>query len=144
MDDPNNGAYMMILGQALFASGQYNEAAGETPTGRSNVVAGQMGDHRHQLQGALRQHRRLHLSASVLEKARDEKPNDPALHFLLGWQFGYLGYPTQSIRELDKTLELVPSDQVAKKVRDAMAEKLPKAELPPPAPVEIPAPSDVK
>ncbi len=144
VDDPNNGAYMMILGQALFASGQYNEAAGATqqaaqmlsPDKWGTIVTNykelysNIGDYTSQLR--------------ALEKARDEKPNDPALHFLLGWHYGYLGYPTQAISELNKTLELVPSDQVAKKVRDAMDDKLPKTELPAPAPGEKPVPPDVK
>ena len=144
VDDPNNGAYMMILGQAFFASGQYNEAAGATqqaaqmlsPDKWGTIVTNykelysNIGDYTSQLR--------------ALEKARGEKPNDPALHFLLGWHYGYLGYPTQAISELNKTLELVPSDQVAKKVRDAMADKLAKAELPGPAPGEKPAPPDVK
>ena len=80
----------------------------------------------------------------VLEKARDEKPDDPALRFLLGWHYGYLGYPKQAVRELNKTLELAPTDVIAKKVRDAMAEKLPKSDLPAAPPPVKPAPPDVK
>jgi tetratricopeptide (TPR) repeat protein len=78
----------------------------------------------------------------ALEKARDDKPNDPGLRFLLGWHYGYLGYPTQAVRELDKTLELAPKDDVAKKVRDVFGGSPPKSPAPPTA--EKPGPFDVK
>lgn len=144
VDDPENGAYVMLLGQALFANGQYDEAAGATQQAAQmlpqdkwgTVVANyreiytNIGDYTKQLR--------------TLEKARDEKPDDPAMHFLLGWHYGYLGYPKQAVRELDKTLALAPKDEVAKKVRDAMAEKLPKSDLPADPPAEKPAPPDAK
>jgi hypothetical protein len=43
----------------------------------------------------------------------------PDFAFSSAWHYGYLGYPTQAARELDKTLELAPKDDVAEKVRDA-------------------------
>src|SRR5262249_22977970 len=60
----------------------------------------------------------------ALEKARDTKQDDPALRFLLGWHYGYLGYPKHSVRELDKAIELAPKDEVSKKLREVMAAKL--------------------
>ena len=51
----------------------------------------------------------------ALEKARDAKPDSPALHFLLGFHFGYLGYPKHAVKELDKTLTLAPKDFGARK-----------------------------
>jgi tetratricopeptide (TPR) repeat protein len=80
----------------------------------------------------------------ALEKASAERPNDPALRFLLGWHYGYLGFPTEAVRELNKTLELVPGDQVAKTLRDDMAGKLSNGELPAPEPVETPEPTEEK
>jgi Flp pilus assembly protein TadD len=144
VDDPTNGAYVMLLGQALFASGQWDEAAGATqqattmlpPDKWGTVIANykelytNIGDYTGQLR--------------ALEKARDEKPDDPGLRFLLGWHYGYLGYPKQAVRELNKTLELAPKDEVAKKVRDMMAEKLPKSDVPPPPPAAKPAPPDAE
>ncbi|MFN0021363.1 MAG: tetratricopeptide repeat protein [Pirellulaceae bacterium] len=144
VDDPTNGAYIMLLSQALFASGQYDESAGAVQQAAQllpqekwgTVIANykelytNIGDYTPQLR--------------ALEKARDEKPDDPALRFLLGWHYGYLGYPKQAVRELNKTLELAPKDEVAKKMRDAMAEKLPKSEVPAAPPPVKPAPPDVK
>jgi tetratricopeptide (TPR) repeat protein len=52
----------------------------------------------------------------ALEKARNDKPTDPALRFLLGFQYNYLGFPTQAVRELEKTVELAPQDEMAKQL----------------------------
>jgi tetratricopeptide (TPR) repeat protein len=69
----------------------------------------------------------------ALEKARDDKPDEPALRFLLGYHFGYLGYPQQAVRELDKALDLQPQDLGAEKLRDmfAVAAGLPARPHPP-------------
>ncbi len=57
----------------------------------------------------------------ALEIARDAKPENPALRFLLGYHFGYLGYPKQAVRELDKALDLQPQDLGSQKLRDIFA-----------------------
>jgi hypothetical protein len=57
----------------------------------------------------------------VLEKARTDKPDDPALRFLLGYEFGFLGYPKQAVVELDKALDLAPDDLGSEKLRDKFA-----------------------
>ena len=59
-----------------------------------------------------------------LEKARDAKPDSPALRFLLGYQFGFLNYPKQAVRELDKAVQVEPKDKLAKELRDVFAAKL--------------------
>ena len=41
-----------------------------------------------------------------LEAAVKEKPDDPARRFLLGFEYGYLNYPQQAVRELGKAVEL--------------------------------------
>jgi hypothetical protein len=55
-----------------------------------------------------------------LEKARNDKPSDPGLRFLLGFQYNYLGYPTQATRELDKAIQLAPQDEMAKQLLSQM------------------------
>jgi tetratricopeptide (TPR) repeat protein len=57
----------------------------------------------------------------ALERARTAKPDDPAMRFLLGYHFGYLGYPKQAVAELDKALELQPKDLGSQKLRDLFA-----------------------
>lgn len=59
----------------------------------------------------------------ALEKAREAKDNDPALFFLLGYHYAYLGYPKEAVRELDQALKLAPKDEVARKIHDAAAAK---------------------
>ena len=76
----------------------------------------------------------------MLEKARKDKPDSPALRFLLGWHYGYLGYPVQAVKELDKAVELAPQDEVTKKLRDVMVAKLPKTEGAAPTPAVTTAP----
>lgn len=140
VDDPTNGAYVLLLGQALFAAGQYDEAAGATQQATRMLPQEKWG-------AVVSNYRELYATVQdytdqlrALEKARDAKPNDPALRFLLGWHYGYLGYPKQSVRELDKVLELAPKDEVAQKLRDAMAEKLPKTDPLKGSPPAKPAP----
>jgi tetratricopeptide (TPR) repeat protein len=124
VDDPNNGALVLLLAQGLLAMAQYDQAAGATqmamqmlPPEKWGAVIenykqlyGDIGDYTNQLR--------------ALEKARDVKPADSALRFLLGFHFGYLGHPKQAVRELDKTLELNAKDEGARKVRDIFAGKL--------------------
>ena len=75
----------------------------------------------------------------AVEKARDAKPDNPGFRFLLGYHFGFLGYPKQAVRELDKVLELAPKDEVAQKMRDQFQGQLKDAGSPAP-----PAPADEK
>ena len=72
----------------------------------------------------------------ALERARDAKPDSPALHFLLGYHFGYLGYPKHAVAEFDKALTLAPKDLGARKLRDIFAAKWPAAPPLPAAAVE--------
>lgn len=118
LDDPQNGTLVMMLAQALFATSNYDEAAGATqqgmlllPEDKWNVVVGhyqelytKVGDYTTQLRS--------------LEDARKAKPDDPALRFLLGYHYGYLGYPDRAVKELDKGLELAAKDELAQKLRD--------------------------
>ena len=64
----------------------------------------------------------------------DMKPNDPALRFLLGYHYGFLGYPKDGLKQLDKCLELAPKDELAQKLQERMKDILnPKAPTPKPA-----------
>jgi tetratricopeptide (TPR) repeat protein len=98
-----------------------------------------------------------------LEAARKENPESPALRFLLGFQYGYLNYPKQAVRELDQALTLAPRDLGSLKVREIFAAQWPEAPplpaavleaqspqpgatpaTPPATPAKLPAPSDAK
>jgi hypothetical protein len=53
---------------------------------------------------------------------------------VLGFQFGYLNYPRQAVRELDQALTLAPRDLGSRKVRELFAAQWPEA---PPLPAAV-------
>ena len=49
------------------------------------------------------------------------RPAWPLRHrpeFLLGYHYGYLGYPKHATTELDKAIKLAPQDQASQKLRE--------------------------
>lgn len=134
VDDPQNSIVVMELGLALFATGKYEEAAGATQAAiralpkenwgtvvrHYQEIYGNQQDYTHQLR--------------ALEKAVSQKPNDPALRFLAGFHYGYLGFLPQSIEQLEHAVSNEPRDEVAKQLLDEMKSRLLKAELQPPVP----------
>ena len=132
VDDAQNPVITMLLGQALFATGKFDEAAGATqaamqqlPKDKWGVVAGNYKE----LYGSMQDYTD---QLRVLEKNVKEKPADPALRFLLGFHYAYLGFPQQSAEQLDKVLKVAPADEMAKQLRDEMKVKLPKSVVPAP------------
>lgn len=131
IDDPQNPVLMMILSQSLFATGNYDEAAGTAQAAMQALPKDQWGvvvGNYKELYGSVRDYTN---QLRALEKAVDDKPDNPAQRFLLGYHYGYLGYPQQSVNQLDKVLKLAPQDEMAKKLRDEMQTKLPKPVAPP-------------
>lgn len=118
VDDPRNGTLVLMLGQALFATGKFEEAAGAVQQGMMMLPSDQWGvvvknftdlygggnDYENQLR--------------ALEKARDAKPKEPAYRFLLGYQYGYLDYPKNAVTELKQAVALAPQDDLSKKLLD--------------------------
>jgi tetratricopeptide (TPR) repeat protein len=124
VDDPSNAAVLMLLGQALFATGQYDEAAGATAMAMQSLPPDKWGavlENYQQLYGRVEDYAG---QLRALEKARDAKPDSPGLHFLLGFQYGFSGHPAQAIAELGKTLAIEPKDQMAKALGDHLRSKL--------------------
>ena len=123
VDDPKNGTLVMMLAQALFAVGEYDEAAGATqqamlllPEEKWGVVIAKDSQLYTNTQDYLDQ-------LKLLEKAVKEKPDEPALRLELGFQYGYSGQAVEAVRELDKLLELEAQDQLARRLRDLVAQK---------------------
>jgi hypothetical protein len=134
IDDPKNGGIIMMLAQALFATGQYDEAAGATQAAMQALPEDKWGvvvTNYSQLYGNVQDYTD---QLRALEKARDAKPDNPAIRFLLGFHFGYLGYPKQAVRELDKAMTLAPKDLGSRKIREIFAAKMPDAPPPPALP----------
>ena len=108
VDDPTNAGALMLLGQTAFALGQFNEAAGATEMAMKGLPQEKWGSvvtNYAQLYGNAQDYTD-HLRA--LEKARNEKPDDPAARFLLGFHYYYLGHTKEAFRELDKAINLSP------------------------------------
>ena len=127
----------MMLGQALFATGNFDEAAGATQAAMQTLPKDQWGvvaSNYKELYGSVQDYTN---QLRALEKAVSDKPDHPGQRFLLGFHYGYLGFPQQSVDQLDKVLKLAPTDEVAKKLRDEMQTKLPK----PAAPAVLPTPN---
>ena len=68
----------------------------------------------------------------ALEAARTKDPKNPALRFLLGFHYGYLGYPKEAVRELSKAVELEGRDPAARKLHDIFAAKIGASPVGPP------------
>jgi cytochrome c-type biogenesis protein CcmH/NrfG len=124
VEDNRNGAVMLLVSQALFAQAKFNESAGALqqalqmlPEDKWNTVVGNYTKIYPNIQGYTDQLR-------VLEKGMKDKPEDPAIRLLLGYHYGYLGYPKQAVRELTKGLELAPKDELAKKMLAQFQAKL--------------------
>ncbi|HVX57144.1 MAG TPA: hypothetical protein VHA37_05415, partial [Candidatus Saccharimonadales bacterium] len=133
VDTPNNGVLVAMLAQAFFADGKYQEAAGATqqalsmlPEDKWGVVPtnykelySRIGDYTTQLR--------------ALEQAKKDKPDDAALRFLLGYHYGYLGYPKEAVTQLTKAVELEPRDEMSKKLLKVFQDKLNAPAAQPPA-----------
>ena len=120
VEDPQNGLLFLLMGQALFATGKYREAAGAVQAGLAlleekdwGVVVSNWRD----LYGKPEDYTK-HLRA--LEKAIQENPNDPALRFLVGYHYGFLGYPKEAARELGYLKELAPKDRIGLRLLEIM------------------------
>lgn len=125
VDDPQNGVLLMMLAQGLFATGSFDEAAGAIQQGMMMLPEDQWGvvvSNYKELYGKIGDYT---TQLRALEKAVKNAPDDAGAHFLLGYHYGFLGYPQQAVKQLDKTLELQPGDQLAKKLRDQFQAKLP-------------------
>jgi tetratricopeptide (TPR) repeat protein len=130
LDDPSNAGLVMLLGQAYFARGSFDGAAGAVQHGMQTIPQDQWGvvvpNYRELYSGNQAYTDQLR----ALERARTEKPDSPALRFLLGYHYGYLGYPQQAVRELEAAVKLNPEDKLASELRDLMQSKLSPADMP--------------
>jgi len=121
VDDPDNGAVVLLMGQAMFALGQYEAAANATQMGMQMLPESEWGNvvkNYTQLYGNIEDYTN---QVRAAEKARDARADDGAVRFVLGYHFGFLNYPKQAVRELDAALAIEPRDVGAEKLRDMFA-----------------------
>ena len=123
VDDSNNATLFLMMSQALFASGNYDESAGALQMGLMQMPEEQWGV-------VVENYKELYApnddyanQLKALEKSAKENPDDPARQVLLGYHYGYLGYPVQAVVKLNRTMQLAPQDMMAQKLREVMAAK---------------------
>ncbi|MBX9791712.1 MAG: hypothetical protein K2Y37_22550 [Pirellulales bacterium] len=114
VDEPRTGAYALRLAQAEFAAGNYVNAAEAIHLAMSLLPESQWGE-------VVKNYRQLYARSRTfsnqmreLEQARNENPADAAMRFVLGYQYLYLGYPEQALKQLNKATELAPDDLLAR------------------------------
>ena len=134
VDDPQNGGLLLLLSQALLAVGDYDEAAGALQAALAALPADKWGVVVTDRANLYRSEQDYIGHLRALEDAA-EKQASPAMQFLLGHQYGFIDYPKEAVRELDKGLRLAPQDDSARKLRERFAAKLPAGSVPaaPPA-----------
>ena len=118
VDDPGNAAVLLLMAQSLFAQGQYADAAGATQMAMQLLPDSEWGNVIKKRADIYGNPEDYTTQLKSLEQARDAKADDPALHFLLGFHYGAIGQSKQAIEELDKTIQLQPLDEGAKKLRE--------------------------
>ncbi|MBI1913296.1 MAG: tetratricopeptide repeat protein [Planctomycetes bacterium] len=118
--EPKDGNLRAQLALALFQAGDYAEAADAVrralpllPQEKwQSVIANRdpfyrdPGDYTDRLRD--------------LEQASRKKPDNSALHLLLGYHYTFLGRDHDALRELDRTLQRSPKDEAARTLRNAI------------------------
>jgi hypothetical protein len=118
VDDPKNGGILLLLGQALFAVGRYDDAAGATQLGMHYLPE-------HRWGVVLSNFRELYSDNSYTTQLRAleasvRAEDSAAKRFLLGFHYGFLGYPKTSVEQLDRAIELNSNDKLANDLRNLM------------------------
>ena len=124
IEDPNDPMVMLLLGQAYFADGQYAEAAGATELAMSQLPQDQWGAVVQNYTQVYGNPYDYNSQLVALEKARTKSPDDSAIRFLLGFHYGYLKYPTQAVRELNKSIAYQPNGAASRKLHDIFASQI--------------------
>src|SRR5262249_32188337 len=105
-DDPRDGVVTSLLRQALFPARGVDEAAGATQAAMRLLTRSEWGiviAHYNEIYGKSEDYT---TQLRMLEKAVREKPGDPALRFLAGFHYAYLGFHQQALEQLEKGLKL--------------------------------------
>jgi Tetratricopeptide repeat len=125
-----NPVLAMLLGQAYFAAGNYRESAATIraamqglPPDRWGVVVSNRNELYNDPSSYL-------IQLQELQRAVHENPNDAAQRFVLAFQYAHLGYPQPALAQLDKVIELDPRDEMAARLRNEVAPRLPAAGAP--------------
>jgi len=126
VESPGNGRLFLFMGQALFAIGQYGPAAGAIHQGMALLDPSDWGS-------VVRNFRNYYGNANdytdqlrKLERFVGDKPDAVYAHFLVGYQYGYLGYPDHARNELNKAVALESRDELAGKLLEQFGGEAPR------------------
>jgi tetratricopeptide (TPR) repeat protein len=112
VDDPRNGGLLGLTGQALFAAGSLDEAAGALQQSLAATPEAQWVDASSKLAKLAPAE-----ATETLRKAIEKDSGAPALRFLAAYQaFGQADYK-QAQTHVDALLKVAPDDPVAKKLQ---------------------------
>ena len=124
VDDPRNGGVLLRLAQALFATGEYDEAAGATQQALTVLPEGKWQSEANSTMTLYVNPQDYNDQLKGLEAAVKGNPDDPALRFELAFQYAFSNRRAEAARELDKLLQIAPQDQIGLRLRDLMAKEI--------------------
>ena len=131
-----HGRAELLRAQATFALGEYADAAASLRRAARRLPPQQWGFFVENHANYYEQPRQFTRQIRRLEDAIDIDPDAGDLRLLLGYQYGYLGYPAEAVAELDAALRGAPGDAFAAELRETFVRKLPPAEQAPPEEAE--------
>jgi tetratricopeptide (TPR) repeat protein len=135
IDQPrNSGSLSLWLGQAMFAQGEFETAAGLIQAGMNQLPESKWGSVVSNFKQVYSDPQAFTNQLRALEKARNASPDSAALRFLLGYEYGYLNFPRDAARELDKAIQLNPRDPFAVVLRNEFGAKIGLKNVPLPKP----------
>ncbi|MFO0899078.1 MAG: tetratricopeptide repeat protein [Pirellulales bacterium] len=140
VEDPQNGVLVQLLAQSLFASGNYEEAAGAVQQSLMMLPQEQWGVVPSNVQELYSSQTTYDDQIAALEKAVSGSEAKPAERFLLAYQLGFRGQRQAALAQLAQVQKAAPDDQAAQRLTElfskAAAPSAPanSGTLPPPRP----------
>jgi hypothetical protein len=123
---PQNGRLFLLLGQALFAIGQYGPAAGAIHQGMTVADPDEWGYVVKNFRTYYGNGNDYTTQLRALEKFAAEHPDAAYGHFLLGYHYGFLGYPKEAQQQLGQAVGLEQRDQLAGKLLEQFGGEAPR------------------
>lgn len=120
-----HGRAELLRAQAAFALGEYVDAAAALRRAAGRLPPEQWGFFVENHANYYEQPRHYTRQIRRLEDAIDVDPDSTELRLLLGYHYGYLGYPAEAIVELDAALRGAPDDSFATELRELFARQVP-------------------
>ena len=128
----SHGAAEALRVQTLVALGDYRQAARAAPRALLLLPPDHLGEvvvnRADYYLDAAEYTRQLRALEGHLHRA----PADADARLLLGFQYGYLGYPEDAVNQLQQSIDLAPPQPAAKRLLDYFLSKIEEREQPAP------------